>query len=87
MRSDFYKILLPPLRTQFNTSRAEMFKVVFLGDSSVGKTCLAKLFVDRRTLEQSTATIGFDYHTMEVRLEEGIRAKVRECVSNSHDKK
>ena len=53
-----------------------MFKIVFLGDSNVGKTCLAKLFADRRTLEQSTATIGFDYHTMDIRLEDGTNATV-----------
>lgn len=53
-----------------------MFKIVFLGDSNVGKTCLAKLFAERRTLEQSTATIGFDYHTMDIRLEDGTNATV-----------
>ena len=62
--------------SQYNRYRSEMFKIVFLGDSNVGKTCLAKLFVERRTLEQSTATIGFDYHTMDIRLEDGTNATV-----------
>ena len=62
--------------SQYNRYRSEMFKIVFLGDSNVGKTCLAKLFAERRTLEQSTATIGFDYHNMDIRLEDGANATV-----------
>ena len=53
-----------------------MFKVVFLGDSNVGKTCLAKMLVHKRVLEQSTATIGFDYHTLEMELEDGVLVMV-----------
>lgn len=53
-----------------------MFKIVFLGDSNVGKTCLARLLVNRRTVDQPTATIGFDYHTVKIELEEGSHASV-----------
>lgn len=63
--------------SQFSTGqRSEMFKVVFLGDSNVGKTCLARMFVDRRPLDLSTATIGFDYHTVDVEVEDGLYATV-----------
>ena len=57
-------------------ARSQSFKTVFLGDSNVGKTCLARLFVERRVVEQSTNTIGFDHHVREVELEQGIPIKV-----------
>ena len=56
------------------------FKVVFLGDSNVGKTCLAKLYVEEQVVENSQHTIGFDHHTKNLELEDGITAKVRACV-------
>ena len=52
------------------------FKTVFLGDSSVGKTCLAKLFVDNYVLESPVSTIGFDPHEKEVLTEEDVAVKV-----------
>ena len=54
---------------------------MFLGDPNVGKTCLARMFVDRHVLEESTNTIGFDHHMKEVEVEEGMCVKVRQCVS------
>lgn len=52
------------------------FKTVFLGDSSVGKTCLAKLFVEGEVVEKTTNTIGFDHHVKKVYTEEGVSVKV-----------
>ena len=69
-------LIRDPPPSQFSSSRSEMFKVVFLGDSNVGKTCLARMLADRRTLEQSTATIGFDYHTIEIKVDGGTHATV-----------
>lgn len=55
----------------------------------MGKTCLAKLIVDRQVVEQTTNTIGFDHHTKEMELEEGIPVNVslpeRESVCVSED--
>ena len=59
-----------------HVNRSQAFKTVFLGDSNVGKTCLAKLIVDRQVVEQTTNTIGFDHHTKEMELEEGIPVNV-----------
>ena len=42
----------------------------------MGKTCLAKMFVERQVLEQSCNTIGFDHHVREIEVEEGIHVKV-----------
>lgn len=49
---------------------------MFLGDSNVGKTCLAKLYVEGKVVEQTTNTIGFDHHVKEVELKEGMAVKV-----------
>lgn len=57
-------------------NKSESYKTVFLGDSNVGKTCLAKLYVEGQVVQQSTNTIGFDHHVKEVELEEGMAAKV-----------
>ena len=54
------------------------FKAVFLGDSNVGKTCLARLFVECQVEEHSVSTIGFDYLVKELKLKNGILVKV--CV-------
>ena len=58
--------------------KSHAFKTVFLGDSHVGKTCLARFFVEREVLELSSNTIGFDHHVREVEVDEGIRVKVGE---------
>ena len=60
--------------------RFQAFKTVFLGDTDVGKTCLARMFVDREVLEMSCNTIGFDHHVRQIEVEEGIYVKVCVCV-------
>ena len=60
-----------------HVNRSQAFKTVFLGDSNVGKTCLAKLIVERQIVEQTTNTIGFDHHTKQMQLEEGMPVNVR----------
>ena len=58
-------------------SKSQSFKTVFLGDSNVGKTCLAKLFVEGVVVDQSTNTIGFDHHVKELQVSEQTTVKVR----------
>lgn len=68
------------MQVEFNyvhVNRSQAFKTVFLGDSNVGKTCLAKLIVERQIVEQTTNTIGFDHHTKQMQLEEGMPVNVR----------
>ena len=49
---------------------------MFLGDSSVGKTCLARLLIEGKVVqEQSNCTIGFDLHCKEL-LVDGIQLTV-----------
>ena len=60
-----------------NVNKSQSFKTVFLGDSHVGKTCLARLFVEGKVLDQSTNTIGFDHHVKEIQVLEELQVKVR----------
>lgn len=51
-------------------------RVLFLGDTNVGKTCLAQLYLKEQVLDDSVVTIGFDYDDKDVDLESGISVKV-----------
>ena len=59
-----------------NVSHSRSFKTVFLGDSNVGKTCIARLFVHGEVAESTTNTIGFDHHVKEMDIEDGLSVKV-----------
>eukprot|EP01025_Chloroclados_australasicus_P036249 TRINITY_DN3690_c0_g1_i1.p1 TRINITY_DN3690_c0_g1~~TRINITY_DN3690_c0_g1_i1.p1 ORF type:complete len:237 (-),score=15.95 TRINITY_DN3690_c0_g1_i1:276-896(-) len=52
------------------TGNRRLLKVVILGDSGVGKTSLMNQFVHKRFTEQYKATIGADFLTKEVRVED-----------------
>ena len=70
---------LLPLQVELDsicTDRYEPFKVLFLGDTNVGKTCLAQLYLKEQVLDDSVVTIGFDYDDKDVDLESGISVKV-----------
>ena len=56
--------------------KSQAFKTVFLGDSNVGKTCLAKLYVEGEVVQATTHTIGFDHHVKELEIEENLPIKV-----------
>ncbi|KAK4538728.1 hypothetical protein CDCA_CDCA20G4753 [Cyanidium caldarium] len=51
--------------------RPKLLKVVVLGDSGVGKTSLMERFVNRRFSLQYKATIGADFLTKDMEVEEG----------------
>lgn len=59
-----------------NVNKSQSFKTVFLGDSHVGKTCLARLFVEGVVVDHSTNTIGFDHHVKELQIREDAAVKV-----------
>ena len=52
-------------------------QVVFLGDSSVGKTCLARLLTEEKVQPTTDNTIGFDLHSKEL-IVDGVRVIVSE---------
>ena len=57
----------------------EVFKVVLLGDSGVGKTSLGYQFAEEKVLQKPHLTVGFDYWTKELEIEDET-VKVRYCV-------
>ena len=47
-----------------STSEKEIkYKMILLGDSSVGKTCILRRFVENKFLKSHLATIGIDFRT------------------------
>ena len=38
-----------------------VYKILLLGDSTVGKTCFLMKYTDKTFQEEHMATIGFDY--------------------------
>ncbi len=45
------------------------FKIILLGDSGVGKTCLIEQFKKNKFVDTSKATIGADFCTKELLLD------------------
>ena len=48
-----------------------LLKVIILGDSGVGKTALMNQYVNRKFSNQYKATIGADFLTKDITLEDG----------------
>lgn len=65
----FFKI---PIRRSFQPrpdfSPERIFKVVFIGDSAVGKTCFLHRFCHNRFKPLFNATIGVDFTVKNIRL-------------------
>jgi len=53
-----------------NTTNESKFKVVFLGEQATGKTSIAKRGLSDTFEESYTATIGIDYYTKNVEIDE-----------------
>ena len=53
------------------------FKVLLLGDSSVGKTCFLKRYTDNTFQDAYLSTIGFDFKFKFVTLDNGKTVKVQ----------
>ena len=53
------------------------FKILLLGDTSVGKTCFLKRYTDNTFQDAYLSTIGFDYKFKTVTLENGKKARVQ----------
>ena len=53
-----------------STRKKSLLKVIILGDSSVGKTSLMNQYVNKRFSNQYKATIGADFCTKEVAVDD-----------------
>lgn len=55
----------------------KVFKIIVLGDSGVGKTCLTFRFCEGQFLDKSEATIGVDFRERNVTINnEDIKVKI-----------
>lgn len=55
-----------------STRKKALLKVIILGDSSVGKTSLMNQYVNKRFSNQYKATIGADFLTKEVVVDDKV---------------
>ena len=53
-----------------NRGKKHLLKVIILGDSGVGKTSLMNQFVNKRFTGQYKATIGADFLSKEIQVED-----------------
>ena len=53
------------------------YKVLLLGDSSVGKTCFLKRYIDNTFQDAYLSTIGFDFKFKNVTLKDGKKVKIQ----------
>merc|ERR1712072_797589 len=65
LRSAWYQVL-----DTMSARKKVLLKVIILGDSSVGKTSLMNQFVHRKFVSQYKATIGADFLTKEIVVDE-----------------
>ena len=54
-----------------------VYKVLLLGDSSVGKTCFLMKYTDEAFQETHMATIGLDYRLKSMKLKNGKAVKIQ----------
>ena len=60
-----------------NEKIEKSFKIMLLGDSSVGKTCFLKRYIDDTFQDVYLSTIGFDYKYKFITLEDGKKIKLQ----------
>ena len=58
-------------------SREFLYKILLLGDTSVGKTCFLMRYTDNTFQEIHLSTIGLDYKLKNVQLEDGKFVKIQ----------
>ncbi|XP_044760995.1 ras-related protein Rab-39B [Coccinella septempunctata] len=53
------------------------FRLILIGDSTVGKSCLLKCFTDGKFAELSDPTVGVDFFARLIEVEDGTRIKLQ----------
>lgn len=66
---------------EYDTTHARIFKIIVIGDSNVGKTCLTYRFCGGTFLKNPEATIGVDFRERTLELD-GESIKVRSPTFN-----
>jgi len=52
------------------TSKKQLYKIIIVGDSGVGKTSLLNMYVNQRFTQQYRATVGADFMAKEVMIDD-----------------
>jgi GTPase SAR1 family protein len=64
-----------------NDKQKRVFKIIVVGDSDVGKTCLTYRFSEGKFLDKSEATIGVDFRERTVNVNgEDIKVSRQQCI-------
>ena len=53
-----------------------IYKVLLLGDTTVGKTCFLMKYTDKTFIEEHMTTIGLDYRLKSLKLKSGKELKL-----------
>lgn len=53
------------------------FRLILIGDSTVGKSCLLKYFTDGKFEEAVDPTVGVDFYARLVEVQPGVRIKLQ----------
>ena len=60
-----------------SSEKSETFKILTIGESGVGKTCILRRFVEDKFLKNHLATIGIDFKTKTVKIKnKDIKLKI-----------
>ena len=73
-------------KKKMDASEPPLYKILLLGDSTVGKTCFLLRYVDDSFLDLHMATIGLDYRLKTLILEEQKIVKVQLWDTAGQDK-
>ena len=65
------------MAVKFEGIWAYQFRIVLLGDSTVGKSALLRRFTDGCYIEISDPTVGVDFYSRLVEISPGIRVKLQ----------
>ena len=57
------------LDAKSSTSEASLFKMIIIGDSAVGKSCLMHRITTNEFIEDHEVTVGVEFGALMVRLE------------------
>ena len=63
--------------TEQSENKELLYKIILLGDSSVGKTCFLMRYTDNTYQEIHMSTIGIDNKFKDVELEDGKKVKIQ----------
>ena len=59
------------------SKKESLYKILILGDSTVGKTCFLTRYADNTFQENQMATLGVDYKLKNVKMENGNTVKLQ----------